>query len=499
VKRRIAARTAPVFLLLALLAAAGGPAAADGGEAPGEAVAEAEGLLAAGRYDEAIASFERLRAAWPDDGRILHGLARSLAGKRRYRAADEVYRDMEERRIDPVMAHLERAHLWVKRGDLVSAERAYRNVMQAEGGNLEARIGLARVKHLQGLDRAALDQARNIVLDHPENEEARLLLADIEAALRPTLDIEPIRFDDGSGGRVDSLGAAFTFMADPQTSIRLSADALDASFLCADPALCDSLAGPGRTGERLAVDAYALEAGVDSRLIASIDFHARLGAALQEDLIGGERTVLIAGGIIRWRVGPRFTILATGQRGVLSDTAELIARGMRLDAVDMLLEFRFRPAWRLRGKGEYGSYSDGNVRWTTGAGVQWSPGLRGVDFSGAFDVWYRRYQDDRDNGYFDPRRYDSERLTFEAAGEIPNGRLDWSVRGMIGRQAFDTGVASRLMAEATDTVYAARAAAGVALGSRGRLEAFWSAGNDPLEHAIAFDGRRYGLLGRLRM
>jgi pentatricopeptide repeat protein len=79
--------------------------------APETDLRQAEEALAGGHYGEAIASFEILRASWPDDARVLKGLARALTARHRYRAADEVYRDMEDRRIEPILAHLQRAHL----------------------------------------------------------------------------------------------------------------------------------------------------------------------------------------------------------------------------------------------------------------------------------------------------------------------------------------------------------------------------------------------------
>ena len=480
-----------------------GPAASDSGrddDSHGVADAEllqAEAYLAAGRYDEAIASFEGLRDARPDDARVLMGLGRALTAKHRYRAADDHYRDMEERRIEPVWAHLQRAHLWVERGDLEQAEQAYRNVMQAEGDNLEARIGVARVKHLQGLNRSAREQAGNILLDHPESEAARVLLRDIDLGLRPAIDVDPVRFDDGSGGRVDAVAAAYTFMAEPQTSIRIGTEWREAGFLCTDAALCDELAGPGHVDERLVVNAWTLSAGLTSMLVAPLDFHARLGAARQETFFDDQRTVLIGGGNIRWHVGPRFRIIATADREALMDSAELTARGIRLDTSVMLLDFRFHPSWRLSGEGELGWYSDGNARQSAHAGIRWSPALDRIEFSGAFDLWYRRFHDDRDYGYFDPLRYDSQRLTIDAAGASAGEAVYWRLHGMYGRHNYDAAVTSRLMAEMSDRVHGVRATAGVRFGSRSRLEAFWFASNDPLDYAIAFDSRTYGASWRL--
>ncbi len=461
-----------------------------------ERLRRAAASLEAGDSVESIRIYRELRTDYPEDPRVLLGLGAALTEARRYDEAEALYVDMEARRVDPIGAHLGRARLRELRGELREAEKYYRNVLQAAGDQLDARIGLARVKHLQGLNRSALDQTENIVFDHPESDRARELVARIRLALRPTADLEPVRFDDGNGGRVDSATAAYTFFAEPQTSIGIEIEARQASFRCKDRNDCDGLPGSGPVNQVVEVEAQTLMAGLTSRLIAPLAFHARLGAVRQESFDGEDRTILVGGAYIRWRVGPRLEWVADGSRRAMMDNAELIDRGLRLDVADLKLNFRFRPAWMLEGEADYGSYSDGNARETVRTGVKWSASFERLRIDGTVNGWYRRFHDDLDHGYFDPIRYLSARIGVDAEGDTPGELLYWRFNGMVGWQDFDMTV-TPLEATSDDSIRTISAALGIRFGERARTEAFWSATDDPLVFDTGFDSRRYGMSLRL--
>src|SRR5436190_969646 len=80
----------------------------------------------------------------------------------------------------------------------------------------------------------ALPQSDNLVLDHPESVEARALLKQISDDLAPRLEIEPVVQTDDGGNRVDKVTAAGSFMAEPQTEVRIALTGVRTRSDCGD-------------------------------------------------------------------------------------------------------------------------------------------------------------------------------------------------------------------------------------------------------------------------
>ncbi|HEU4402038.1 MAG TPA: tetratricopeptide repeat protein, partial [Candidatus Polarisedimenticolia bacterium] len=447
---------------------------------------------------EAIHIYEDLRARHPEEPRVLLGLGQALGWKGRYVEADDLYRDMEQRRIDPIAAHLGRAHVAAWKGDYDAAAHFYGDVLRADPGNFDGRLGLAELHHWQGLDRTARAQADNLVLDHPESREAQKLRQEIHESLRPHAGLDASRQSDNDSNRVDTAGAAYTFMAEPQTSIRIGYATYDAEFRCKTAGLCETLAGVPPVDRVVETRAQLLSAGVTSRLIAPLNFHARLGAAREETFRGGSRLLAVGGGFIRWQVGPRLAVAGTGSREALFDTAPLIDRGIHVDSADLSLEFRFRPAWILAGSAGYGSYSDGNARKSAGVSAEWRLPVANPSVTARLDLRYRSFNADKNDGYFDPLRYDSELLTVAVADSYRRGRIYWRVEGTYGRQDFNTAGGSSSGAGNNDRVQAAYASFGVGFGTRASLEAFYSRSDYALQVATGFTSTRSGFAFRMR-
>jgi tetratricopeptide (TPR) repeat protein len=455
---------------------------------------------------ESIRILEGQRVRHPDDPRVLLALAQVLAWKGRYDAADAIYRDMEERRLEAIQAHVGRARALAWKGDLDRAIEFYRDVLKADPGNVDARFGIVQVHHWQGLDRSASAQAENLVVDHPENREAVKLREEIRQALRPRGDLDAYRLSDSDSNRVDAGTAAYTFMAEPQTSVRIAYSDYDAEFRCktlvrcsGDPQAIAQDAGVGAPVDTVpGTRAQALVAGVTSRVIAPINFHARIALVREEDFAGGARVFGAGGGYLRWQVGPRFAVGSNGGREALLDTAELASRGLRVDTAEVRLEYRFRTPWLLSGSAGYGSYSDGNARRTAGVSLEWRLRSRHPSVAGTFEARYRSFNDDTDHGYFDPLRYDSELLTVAVWDQYARSRIFWRVEGTLGRQDFDGRGGSAPGAGQDDTVQAFNGSLGVGLGSRASLEAFYSRSDYALQVATGFTSSRTGFALRMR-
>jgi Tfp pilus assembly protein PilF len=443
--------------------------------------------------DRAIERYEDLRIVHPEDARVLLGLARVLSWQGRYAEAEAIYVEMQDKKIEPILAHLGRARIRGWQGRFDEASRFYHDVLRASPGSLEARLGMVRIRHWEGLNRSAREQIDNIVLDHAENREARELQREIHRALRPRGSADAYRFSDNDGNRVDVGSIATTFMAEPQTPIRIALTRHAAEFRCEEREFCDEVAPPADPFSEVASDeATTLVAGLTSLVIRSLTFHARVGMVRQEDLGGESRTFGIGGGFIRWNVGPRLALRGSLAREALLDTAVLIDRGIRVDTADALIEYRFHRSWMLYGSAGLGSYSDGNARQTAGIALGWTvrPSHPGV--STLLDIQYRSFNEDKNNGYFDPLRYDSELLTVAIWDDYRNRRIFWRIEGTIGLQSFDTDAGASLEAGTDDTVQAVHARFGLTLGERATLEAFYSRSDYALQLATGFKSTRSG-------
>ncbi|PYT13698.1 MAG: hypothetical protein DMF51_10120 [Acidobacteria bacterium] len=444
-------------------------------------------------FSESIGIYRTLREEHPDDPKVLLGLGQTLSWAGRFREADEVFASMEEHRIEPIQAHIGRARLRGWQGRLDEAAHYWRDVLRADPGNLDARIGLAYVHHWQGLDRSARAQADGIVLDHPDSKDAKELQATIHLGLRPHADADAFRYSDTDSNRVDAATGAYVFMAEPQTSVRIAYSTYDASFRCEDPAFCNE---PGlAVGDEIDTRAQMLTAGATSRLLGPLTFSAHAGAVREETFGGPSRLDGVFGGFLRWQVGPRFAVGTSGGWDMLLDTAPLIDRGIRTFSADARLEYRFRPAWLLSGGGGVATYSDGNGRKTAAAALEWRAARTHPWFSALLDARYRTFNADRNDGYFDPLRYDSELLTLAIWDDYHDARFYWRAEGTYGRQAFTVGAA----APRDDRVKGASALAGINFAAgRGALEASYTRSDYALNVANGFKYSRTGLFFRYR-
>jgi hypothetical protein len=470
------------------------------GRTPDEMIKEGETCLENGDASRARDLFEDALHLRPDNPRAMVGLGRALTARRRYVEAEALYRDMENRRIEPLQARLGRARLRGLQGDHAGSRQFYKDVLQADPGNVPARLGLVSEAHALGLDRAALPQAGNLVLDHPESVEARALLQQIRDDQAPRLEIEPVVRTDDGGNRVDTVNAAGSFMAEPQTEVRIALTGIRNHSDCGDAVDCQTQVTPPQSGGSVSTDSRVLVAGVSARLLRPLEFEGRVGAAQEETLDGGRRTNIIGDALISWDVNPRVELQGRTGRRPLFDSAALVDWGIRVDSVTMLADYRPNPAWTITGQGDLGWYSDGNARQTLAAGGWFHTPVAMLVFSTGLDARLRRFADDRDFGYLDPIRYDSEIVTVRLTEGVPDGRFYWRVEGHAGRQSYDANFSQRApVADPETTVRGAAGVLGLNFGDRVHLEASYRRTNDALETAPGFRTARAGLILRVRL
>ncbi|HKN47944.1 MAG TPA: hypothetical protein VJ144_08245, partial [Candidatus Polarisedimenticolia bacterium] len=118
---------------------------------------------------------------------------------------------------------------------------------------------------------------------------------------------------------------------------------------------------------------------------------------------------------------------------------------------------------------------------------------------GSLDARYRAFNEERQNGYFDPERYDAEVLVVEIRDSYRSDRLTWRIEGTAGRQSFHALAAPATGPGEEGTVEAIYASFGVGFGARAALEAFYSHGDYALEIVTGFTSSRSGLLLTIRL
>jgi hypothetical protein len=409
----------------------------------------------------------------------------NLEARRHWDEAEAHFLKMEKAHIVPIQAHLGRARVKAAIGDHDQARLFYVDVLRADPGNVEARIGAVREAHALGLDRQALPQSDTLVLDHPDSAEARALHKEIHLAQQPRVEFAPTLQEDNGGNRLASLRLAGSFMAEPQTQVRVALTGNET----------ESESAPGFTGAgEPQLDTTTLVAGVASHLVRPLSFEARAGVARQEDLAGDDRTFMMGDALLRWEARPTLTLVGTTSRRPLLDSAALVDWGLRLDTAALDVSWRFTPAWRLESYAELGRYSDGNARQGLRGGIEWRTPWPRPALTLAGVARLMRYNDDRDYGYLDPIRYDQEYFRMRLADELDGGRFSWRVEGTWGRQAYDENDAERAAVATPDSpVHGGTGSIVWRFADRYHLEAYHLRTNDALETAPGFPVRRSGL------
>jgi hypothetical protein len=213
-----------------------------------------------------------------------------------------------------------------------------------------------------------------------------------------------------------------------------------------------------------------------------------------------DREILIGNGYLQWDFRPGLSLHAETERRPLTDSAALVDWGIRVDTASMRVDYRYAPQWTVTGIGELGWYSDGNSRQAATASIAWEPPASRPHVTLTIEARLRRFNDDRDLGYLDPVRYDSESIGLRLGDAWSGERLFWRVEGTVGLQSYDPNGFERAPVAAPESpLHGGRATLGAALGERVRFEMYYSRTNDALASNPGFTVRRGGLTLRVRL
>lgn len=482
-KPRLAQRRVLACLAIALAASA-----AQASVDP-QGLARARSAANAGDRDTAIALYEDLLRAAPDDPMLLAESAQQLSWDGRYDEAVRRYERVLERDPANRFAALERAKVLSWSGRYDEAAAAFNSLLEGDPSDLDSRLGLARTLSWSGRQEEARAGYRSILADHPGLGEATLGLAQTHAwsgdlararalyeqartQLRDPRDAElGLGYVALWQGRLPEAQATATGLAARHPGDRdvaalqreinrtiapwvaASWDQLDDTDrnLLSVGRLEGGARLPGGLGIGLARASYDIttagfRGSIDS-LQATGEWSPRWRHKL-EGMVGLDRleTPTSSGEtVVDWGLAYRFPAgdTAEGRIGIRREpyrySVPLIVNQVVVRSLFAGLEGTLGQRWRVAAEAESWDVSDGNrrVAASLAARHRWTRGSHALE-AGAAARWLD-WEQDRDNGYFDPSNFSSFGATGRAFGPVRGVTdLDYDVTIELGLQSFDT-------------------------------------------------------------
>jgi tetratricopeptide (TPR) repeat protein len=495
-----------------------------GAEIDDAALAKARAAASAGDSASAIRLYDTLLDASPGEVLLLVESAQQLSWAGRYDEAIRRYDQALAREPGNRFARTERAKVLAWSGRYDEAADAFRALLAEDPDDLDARLGLARTLSWSGRQQEARTEYESILADHPGHGAATLGLAQTHAwsgefeLARPLYEQARQKLPDPKDaelglayvalwqGRLREAQAAATSLStrypgDPEVadlqrelnratapSVAVSWDQLDDTDrnLLTVSRLEGEARLPTGLGINLAYANYDMSSAGSRGSIDSLQATGSWSPKWRhrlEGMVGLDRlkTPTSSGkSVFDWGLTYRFPAGASvnGWVGMRNEpyrySVPLIVNEIVVQSLFAGLEGSFGPNWRFYGEAEGWDVSDGNSRLAARLSGRyvWKHGLHSLE-AGAAARWLD-WDEDLDNGYFDPSNFSSLGATGRAYGPVPGPvALDYDVSAEVGFQSFDTEGANTR----ADPYYLVAGRLFWRFKESGRLELFGEAGS----------------------
>lgn len=397
---------------------------ADHPDHPGALEARALFQAWAGRYEESLSSYEHLLSISPEHGDARRQQARVLAWASDFEGSERAYRALLEEDPDDLDARLGLARTFAFSDELDRALAQYDSVLVRAPDNVQAIQGKART--LAWADRLidAEELAREGAAVAPEASGSWVVLGQIlqwqgrNAAAREAFQ-RAIALSPTDGEAHDQLRAvslALAPMARPSTVYEADSDD--------NRMLTTSLAAGWHPLPRLELRMDAYRRGLEQNALERASFGGMLtGTWVAEP--GWRLTAGVGGSVTDAADTPSYAALRAGVRSperhavrgavdvssqALDETAALASRGVRFTSITGSVRWKPAPAWRVDAASGYALF-DGSADNTRINGSVAASRRIGRSFSLGAGVRTFSYEEDLDDGYFDPDWYGIAEIT----------------------------------------------------------------------------------------
>jgi tetratricopeptide (TPR) repeat protein len=427
------------------------------------------------RYREAASSFETLLAEDPASVDARLGLARSLSWDGRQEAARREYLEVLEREPRNAWATLGVAQTWAWSGHPDRAREWYGRALDEEPGMKEAVLGLAYLDIGEGRLEQAAPRVEDLATRFAGDDE----VADLERAYRraggPWVQAGFDTVDDTDDNDLDIYRIEAGWAPFRRVDLRFGAARYD-------------MDSPGRSAS---IDSLYAVLGWRPAEKHRLDF--RIGNDDRENSLGQSDDETIGGITWTWDFTPGWKMrLSAAQDSFRYSTDILDGPGNTIETYEAWFGGRVGERWRVHAAAGLWDISDGNARTSvdTGAMYLWSIGR--TRFETGYVFRYMDYDDDLDNGYFDPSDFTAHLARFRARDRFGKSRVYWDATLEAGIQSFtQDGVDV-----SQDQVYTVRGLVGVPIAEGVNLELYAMHSDFALQSGSGFESDQLGL--RLR-
>jgi tetratricopeptide (TPR) repeat protein len=373
------------------------------------------------KYDEALVRYDKALALEPRNERVLLERGKVLLWSRRYDGAIASFGLVLQQNPKEPWALCGTAQAYAWRGQNAKARPFYERALAADPELKEAQLGLAYVELEEGDTGSASSRSHALKAKYPDDAEVAELDRAVRHARAPWVQLDYDHMNDSDGNEMNTYGAEGGFALPARMDLRFG-------YAYSD------LDGPV-SGVDATASASTLYGVLGWQPKAGQRGDLRLGAMRLTDTGGNDRTTAIGGVAYTFPMAGWTGRAAAGFDPFLY-SPEILDNEIDVTSVTFAASGLAAPRARVESDAGYGHFSDGNTRFNADAGAWyvWKWAKRTLMLGGA--VRYLTFSEDLNDGYFDPSNLIAAVSSLRANGAIGSSKWEYEAAVEVGAQWY---------------------------------------------------------------